>query len=69
MLFRSDPPLTGTNVSPLYCVSPGNTIDLTAVSGVLQPPPGAGCPAAYAPRQRTKWVQKLAFTIQIGPDF
>lgn len=71
--FEDPTRLTGVrpDISPLYCVSPGNTIDLQDIggAGVLQPLPGQGCPGTYTPRQRSKWYQRLVWTIQIGPDF
>ena len=33
--------------SPLYCVSPGNAIDLTYSGGILVPPANAQCPESY----------------------
>lgn len=69
-IYYDDQSLLGAtaNIAPLYCVSPGNTIDLTRVNGVLQPQPGQVC-GNYSPPQRTKFYQKLVWTIQIGPDF
>lgn len=60
---------TRPDISPLYCVSPRNTIDLELRDGVRQPPVVSGCISSYIPRQRARWYQKLTFTISIGPDF
>ncbi len=61
---------TTPEISPLYCVSPGNTIDLERRGGVIQPPLApALCPSTYAPVQRTRWYQRFAFTFSIGSDF
>jgi outer membrane protein insertion porin family/translocation and assembly module TamA len=56
------------DISPLYCVSPGNTIALDkSVDGVFTPPAiGGACPATYSPRSRRS---SLTFTFSIGPDF
>jgi outer membrane protein assembly factor BamA len=70
-IYFEDPSrVTGVrpDISPLYCVSPGNTIALdNSIPGVFQPPTsGAECPSSYLPRSRR---QRLTFTISIGPDF
>jgi outer membrane protein assembly factor BamA len=70
-IYFEDPTrVTGVrpDISPLYCVSPGNKIPLdNSISGVFQPPAGgAECPKSYQPRSPR---QRLTFTISIGPDF
>ena len=57
------------DISPLYCVSPNNQIDLELRDGVLQPPGGSGCPASYHPPERKTWYRRLVLTFSIGPDF
>lgn len=57
------------DISPLYCVSPGNNIALEVRDGVIQPPlVPAPCPS-YAPLLRRRWYEKWAITFSIGPDF
>jgi outer membrane protein assembly factor BamA len=69
-IYFEDPTLAESSISPLYCVSPGNTIDLVKTNGVFQAPPGSpACEATYRPAARTKWYQRLVFTFSIGPDF
>ena len=68
-MYFEDPARVATPVSPLYCVSPGNTIDLVRTNGVLQAPSGAVCPRTYRPVQPLHWYQRLAWTFSIGPDF
>ena len=68
-IYSEDPLRIGTSISPLYCVTPGNTIDLERRDGVLQPPVGSGCPATYAPRAPTRWTQRLVFTLSLGSTF
>jgi hypothetical protein len=64
-----NPGAQGRN-SPLYCASPGNTVELTRdTDGVLVPPQDAQCPDTYKPPERVQWYQKLTFTFSIGPDF
>jgi outer membrane protein assembly factor BamA len=57
------------DISPLYCVSPGNTIDLEVRDGVIQPPlVPVPCPD-YSPVRRRRWYERLTITFSIGPDF
>jgi len=59
--------LVRPDISPLYCVSPGNTIVLDRRDGVLQPPlVGGECPRTYLPRSRRSG---LTITVSIGSDF
>ena len=58
------------DISPLYCVSPNNGIDLVFKDGVLQPPDnGPTCPRTYHPPERKTWYRRLVLTFSIGPDF
>jgi outer membrane protein insertion porin family/translocation and assembly module TamA len=67
-IYYQDPDLQA-NVSPLYCVSPGNTIDLQNVGGVWTPPAGSGCDGVYRPPQPTKWYRRFVLTFSIGSVF
>ncbi len=55
-------------ISPLYCVSPNNQIDLVLVDGVLLPKT-LGCDKSYHPPERKTWYRRLVLTFSIGPDF
>jgi outer membrane protein insertion porin family len=65
-MYYEDPALVGGAISPLYCVSPGNTIKLSMQNGVIQPLVNAPCPASFQPRSRRGG---LTITVSIGPDF
>ncbi len=53
----------------LFCVSPGNTLRVTATaSGVLQQAPGA-CPATFQPPRETSFFQRLTPSVSIGQAF
>jgi outer membrane protein assembly factor BamA len=67
-IYFEDPALAASAISPLYCVSPGNIIDLKRKDGVLQPVQ-PGCDRSYTPPERKQWYKKLTFTFSIGPDF
>jgi len=61
-IYYDAPPVQG--VAPLYCVSPGNKLPVTA--GVQAE---GECPDSFAPQRRTNFFGRLTFTFSIGPDF
>jgi len=67
-IYFEDPTLAASAISPLYCVSPGNDIDIKRKDGVLQPVQ-PGCDPRYRPVERRPWYQRVTFTFSIGPDF
>ena len=72
--FRVQPingvPPVRPDISPLYCVSPNNSIDLVLKDGVFQPPQDSPpCPGTYHPPERKTWYRRLVLTFSIGPDF
>ncbi len=67
---RVAPGAVRPDISPLYCVTPGNNIPLGIRDGVVQPPLApVSCPATYAPVQRKRWYEKMSITLSLGPDF
>ena len=67
--YADGPLYFNPNVSTLYCVTPGNAIDLrpNASGQFQQADPTAACPDFR--RGDRKGLQKLTFTFSIGPDF
>jgi len=64
--------------APLYCISPGNGLPVTG----WRPDPGpndpqptqadpskGGCPASYAPKERSDFLHRLTFNATIGQAF
>jgi outer membrane protein assembly complex protein YaeT len=68
-MYFEDPQLATSAISPLYCVSPGNTIPLVLTNGVYQPPASATCDATYQPPRRGGFFRRLAITFSIGSEF
>jgi hypothetical protein len=53
----------------LFCVSPGNTLRVTAsASGVVQQATGS-CPASFQPPRETSFFQRLTPSVSIGQAF
>ena len=72
-MYFEDPARVATgavrpDISPLYCVSPNNTIALEVRDGVIQPPlVPVACPN-YVPLKQRRY-ERLTITFSIGPDF
>jgi hypothetical protein len=58
-------------VAPLYCVSPGNTLTVTAATVEGQPPVqlSGSCPSTYRPTRRAGLFGRLNPSIWIGQAF
>lgn len=58
-------------VAPLYCVSPGNTLPVTAGTGADAPPiqRSGPCPSTFRPTRRTSFLGRLNPSIWIGQAF
>lgn len=54
----------GGESDPVFCVSPGNTLAITAVGQEAGP-----CPASYAPPPRGSFFRRLRFHFSIGQPF
>lgn len=56
-----------TGLAPLYCVSPGNRIDVNQAgnAGYVAP----ACPATYRPPSASGFWRRLNLTFSIGPEF
>lgn len=69
--FENGPLYYNPNVNALYCVTPGNTIDLRrdATTGTLKQVDDEPCPRTFNRPARRSWWQQLTFTFSIGPDF
>jgi outer membrane protein insertion porin family/translocation and assembly module TamA len=52
----------------LFCVSPGNTLRVTSVNGVVQQAAGS-CPGTFQPPLPSSWFQRLAFVLTLGEAF
>ena len=57
-----------TGKAPLYCVSPGNRIDVNQLVGNASYVPPA-CPATYRPPSASGFWRRLNLTFSIGPEF
>ncbi len=58
-------------IAPLYCVSPGNTLPVTAGAAVDDPATQAAgaCPTSFRPAQRGGFLRRLNPSIWIGQAF
>jgi outer membrane protein insertion porin family/translocation and assembly module TamA len=58
-------------VAPLYCVSPGNGLSVTASgsSGVPPAQEAGGCPNSFRPARGAGFVRRLNPSIWIGQAF
>ena len=52
----------------LFCVSPGNTLPVTVVSGVVTQATGT-CPSSYQPPLQSSFFRRLAFVLTLGEAF
>ncbi|MGH7654455.1 MAG: BamA/OMP85 family outer membrane protein [Gemmatimonadaceae bacterium] len=52
----------------LFCVSPGNTLPVTLVSGVVTQAAGS-CPSSYQPPLQPSFFRRLAFVLTLGEAF
>jgi hypothetical protein len=52
----------------LFCVSPGNTLPVTVVSGVVTQAAGS-CPSSYQPPLQSSFFHRLAFVLTLGEAF
>ena len=55
--------------APLLCVSPGNTIPVREVDGVLVQDPYDSCDGALRPKQESNFIRRFAFFFAIGQAF
>jgi outer membrane protein insertion porin family/translocation and assembly module TamA len=69
--FEDGPLYYNPNVNTLYCVTPGNTIDLKRdpTTLLLKQVDDEACPRTFSRPARRSWWQQLTFTFSIGPDF
>ena len=54
---------------PLLCVTPGNTVPVTRVDGVLQQATNVTCPGDYRPAKRRGGLRRLNISIALGQAF
>ena len=54
---------------PLLCVTPGNTVPVTRVNGVLQQATDVSCPGTYRPPKRRGGLRRLNVSIALGQAF
>jgi outer membrane protein assembly factor BamA len=65
----ANPETVGRAIPPLYCVSPGNRLEVTlSDSGYAQQAAG-DCPATFAPIPRQTFWNRLTFQFSIGQAF
>jgi outer membrane protein assembly factor BamA len=65
----ANPGQIGDEIPPLYCVSPGNRLEVTLSDSSYAQQAAGDCPATFAPNPRRTFWNRLTFQFSIGQAF